>query len=750
MSGVNMAPREHINPYVGPRAFEAGEALYGRDRELLEFLDLLIAERIVVLYSPSGAGKTSLIQAALLPKLDKENFEVLPILRVNQETPPGTRRPPKANRYMLSVMLYLERSIPDQARLDELAVTDFSTYLDQRETSGSHNSQSVLIFDQFEEVLTLDSTDRKEKTAFFDQVGSALRDKTRWALFAIREEFLGPLDPYLRSIPTRLQTRFRLDLLGEAAALKAVQRPAESEHVTFTDAAATLLVNDLRQIQVQSPETKVERRAGPYVEPVQLQVVCQRLWDRLPAGASEITPEHVQSIGNVDTALSDYYAEKVGTIAGETRVKERTIREWFDRELITEQGFRGQVLQQPGRSRGLDNRAIWKLVDAHLVRGEQRLGATWFELAHDRLIAPVRKSNAEWYQANLSPLQVQADLWARNNRPDSMLLHAALLKQAEAWAEAHQDELATHESEFIKACREARAIVNRRRLRYLVVAALVVISLMVTRYLVLWNEHRAWAYMRDLRTGDTHRLAGAWVSVGRSVPEIENNVEVEFATVSRLHLLINKNGVAFDLRSLNGSARNAQFMYYGRDQQLEDNDILVLAGVAAFEYESIRYGKLQFWEPRLKEVKPPSAAWGIVIDGTKKRVHYLTAESTVLGIGTDGELALGVTGGQKPLLVVEQVSDGGSHFTITVEPPEGSLRAVFKEGDYTYVSCTVPIGTRIGMLNAHELRAAGKCELLLWRREYDESRPGNQPLSGIPFRFEDVWFEIIAFPKRPN
>ena len=58
------------NPYVGPRAFMTGEALYGRDRELRKLLGLLVAERIVLLHSPSGAGKTSLVQAALMPRLE--------------------------------------------------------------------------------------------------------------------------------------------------------------------------------------------------------------------------------------------------------------------------------------------------------------------------------------------------------------------------------------------------------------------------------------------------------------------------------------------------------------------------------------------------------------------------------------------------------------------------------------------------------------------------------------------------------
>lgn len=35
------------NPYVGPRAFQKGEILYGRDDEIEKLLNLLIAERIV-------------------------------------------------------------------------------------------------------------------------------------------------------------------------------------------------------------------------------------------------------------------------------------------------------------------------------------------------------------------------------------------------------------------------------------------------------------------------------------------------------------------------------------------------------------------------------------------------------------------------------------------------------------------------------------------------------------------------------
>ncbi len=73
---MSMKPRSR-NPYIGPRAFQDGETLYGRDREVSKLLNLLIAERIMLL-SPSGAGKTSLIQAALILNCGRKAFACSP------------------------------------------------------------------------------------------------------------------------------------------------------------------------------------------------------------------------------------------------------------------------------------------------------------------------------------------------------------------------------------------------------------------------------------------------------------------------------------------------------------------------------------------------------------------------------------------------------------------------------------------------------------------------------------------------
>ena len=89
-----------------------------------------------------------------------------------------------------------------------------------RQKTGFTLIELVLVLDQFEEVLTISNTDRDVKLAFFEQLGEALRVKNRWALISMREDYLGSLAPYVRPIPDRLVTRFRLDLLGVDAAIQ--------------------------------------------------------------------------------------------------------------------------------------------------------------------------------------------------------------------------------------------------------------------------------------------------------------------------------------------------------------------------------------------------------------------------------------------------------------------------------------------------------------------------------------------------
>jgi WD40 repeat protein len=482
-------PRRVGNPYVGPASFGSGDPLYGRDQERGDLVDLLVAERIVLLYSPSGAGKTSLIEAALVPVLQDDGFEVLPAIRVTHPLDPQPELPTPCNRYVMSALLSLEEGLPPQRQrpVAELACLTLREYLDAHADRDGRPGNEVLIFDQFEEVLTADPTDEPAKHAFFKELGQMLRDRGHWALFSMREDFLAALDPYLVHVPTRLRTRFRLDLLTMDQALEAMRRPAERAGVDFTEEAAQQLVDDLRTVRVQRPDGVTEA-LGSYVEPVQLQVTCHQLWSMLPPDATRITRADVQALGRVDQALAGYYAERVRTAAERTGVPERTIREWFEERLITPQGLRSQVLEGPERSGEAGRRLLGELLDAHLVRAETRRQATWYELAHDRLIEPLRRDNAAWRGQHLSSFERAAALWEEEGRPDRLLLLGADLTAAEQDDAVRAGALTRRQREFLEASRRAdeqvrkeqrTATVLRRFARRLQIAVAVVTLLLV-------------------------------------------------------------------------------------------------------------------------------------------------------------------------------------------------------------------------------------------------------------------------------
>ena len=446
------------NPYVGPRPFTHTDPLFGRDVEKAELRNILIAERIVLLYSPSGAGKTSLIQAGVAPDLEAEGFRPLPPIRVNR-VPGGDI---SANRYVASAISTLEEKQDDGAKIPvaELRRLTLDAYLTRRETasqtgSGVSADPYVLVFDQFEEILTADPADLAAKEAFFAQVGAALQPRHRWALFAMREEHVAALDPYLHHIPTRLATTFRLGLLGHPAAKDAIQKPAAARRVAFTSPAADTLIADLSALKRADGTTQTG--ALPFVEPVQLQVVCRQFWGSLPwaelpvrDGQPQIEVDHIARYAKVDDALAAYYADKVAEIAAAEGtaaplVLERQIREWIETNLITERGTRAQLRVGAEREQPLPGDAIKGLADAYLIRSEGRPDDRWYELAHDRLVQPVRENNAVWLGANLHAVQSRARQWDQSGRRPETLPRGGELGETAAWIAANEGILSAWE-----------------------------------------------------------------------------------------------------------------------------------------------------------------------------------------------------------------------------------------------------------------------------------------------------------------
>lgn len=483
------------NPYVGPRPYERQDRVnfYGRNRESRDLLALILSERVVLFYAQSGAGKTSLLNAQIVPALEEEGFEVLPLVRVSSAPPPDLDPATIPNIFVFSALLGLAGP---ETPVASLGTHTLRSFLEER-TCGREKDPFLgtcpllLIFDQFEELFTTHRDRWAEARGFFQQVGEALDALPFFSvIFSMREDYVAELDPYTTLVPNRLRARYRMEPLGREGALEAVTRPARQAGCTFAPGVAERLVDDLRRMKGQAENSVL----GPYVEPVQLQVVCHQLWNGLPEECATITAEDVEKYGNVDRALIDFYESVLGQTLQETGVSERQLRHWFTEQLITPMQTRGLALRGRETTEGLPNAAVNTLERRHLIHADVRAGARWYELSHDRLVDPIVQSNQLWETARQTPLRLAAQRW-QETKNEGLFYRGESLQEALTWAASHPEDVEPYETEFLQASEQAQLqyeheLRSHRRIRTLAITATVVSVIAVLALIAAMRESR--------------------------------------------------------------------------------------------------------------------------------------------------------------------------------------------------------------------------------------------------------------------
>lgn len=381
-------------PYVGPRPFEEldGQLFFGRDQEANELVSLVTAHPIVLLYAQSGAGKTSLVKAAVIGLLtNQEKFRVLPPMRVREQIGTCASAEQICNIYMFNALISATHSGPAKSatpvwtQLAGLSLTDFLKAQSQSAGDPEAAKPTVLIFDQFEEFFTLYPERWEERQHFFEQIREALAaDSLLRVLFSMREDFIAELDPYAFCLPEKLRTRYRVERLNRRKALAAITQPLSaistgSEGRSFAAGAAEELVDNLLMIDVKTPQG-TKRVKGKFVEALQLQVVCQALWNSLAPEDRVITQDQLLTFGDVDRALTAFYEKAIEKTNQKTGVRTGALRRWCESALITPAGTRAPVFRDEKRTQGLRNEAVEELERQSLLRMEMRGGAQWYEL----------------------------------------------------------------------------------------------------------------------------------------------------------------------------------------------------------------------------------------------------------------------------------------------------------------------------------------------------------------------------------
>ena len=187
------------SPFPGLEPFDWQDAavFFGREQEIGRLIQLLTSTllrgpgRCVAIAGPSGSGKSSLLRAGLLPRLERlaDRWVVVPPMQ------PG-RQPLQSLARSLQAAFRAtghERTWTGLlGRLDQGPVSLIELGYELGEATGGAGRSVLLVVDQAEELVTRSGP--REQEQFLALLRGALRDDSpMWTIATLRAEFLAAL-----------------------------------------------------------------------------------------------------------------------------------------------------------------------------------------------------------------------------------------------------------------------------------------------------------------------------------------------------------------------------------------------------------------------------------------------------------------------------------------------------------------------------------------------------------------------------
>lgn len=380
-------------PFIGPRPFTEADAdvFFGRRQDVAALVAEVVSTQIILLFAPSGCGKSSLISAGLVPAMRDKGFGVARV-RLTTLSSNGSQTP----------------------------VDALTTAIRESASRSTPREPSLLILDQFEEIIGAVSA--KELEALSETVYTTMEDKPLARIvLSFREEYLARIGELFNKVSDTSAGEFHLDRLSREGAREAFERPLEAVGWRAAPEAAELFVDKLAP-----PTRHVQSEVG--YEPLYLQLLGLQLWSsiewRAPERASDATVGHADSAAVVtaedvgglvdfDAAIARFFNDTIERVCDEHGVTEKSVRDWIDDQLITSDETRSMVRKEADSTKGVPNSVLDELVTDGLLRAEPRGEDVWLELAHDQLVERVREFNRIWWTERLNRM-----LLARGTRID--------------------------------------------------------------------------------------------------------------------------------------------------------------------------------------------------------------------------------------------------------------------------------------------------------------------------------------------
>lgn len=474
-------------PYPGMSAFTAEQAawFFGRDRvraRLVGLLDESLRQGgAVAVVAPSGAGKSSLLRAGLVPALARGAL-------------PGSRRwpclvfTPTAEPLVALTMHLAALTQADPAEIGaELAERPTALADRLREVLEERGADRlVLIVDQVEELFTQGAEDTigPDRQDFLAALGSLAQARGQdgplaLVVYGVRADFYARCAPY-PSLREALE--HRQVFVGPMSATElreAILHPARSVGLDLEEGLVELLLTDLGVATAQgSPATATqdEHPESGY-ESGRLPLLAHALrvtWQQ--RHGSTLTVAGYRAAGRIQGAVAETAERAYRRLSAEAR----RVAEPLFRRLVRigeDTADTRRTVRADRLTEGLDPQGTQAVLSGFTEQRLLTMRRDTVEITHEALLTAWPRLRS-WVDADRAGLLVQqrlgedADSWHHDN---AALYRGSRLELARDWAASHPGELRPVESEFLAASDRA----GRRRRRWLVGTVTALVGLLV-------------------------------------------------------------------------------------------------------------------------------------------------------------------------------------------------------------------------------------------------------------------------------
>jgi len=439
-------------PWLGLRSFteETQDYFFGRTEELQDFFERVLHKPLTVLFGQSGLGKTSLIQAGLIPKL--RDAGLLPVrLRLRYDDKAGS----PGTQMIEALGEALE--VADHSDLAAKCVGATNLWLLLHDVefgfidkNGAALVRPVFIFDQFEEIFTLGDARHQMADEFRETLAAIVENRMpsevraeietddelaerldyhahpAKVLLSLREDYLHLLERWRRRLPALMDNRMELRPLSGVQAVAAVTEPGGLRAGKAPIASREVGVAIVRFVAgVRSDVPLDEIDAVPPL----LSLMCAELnAQRLAAGDETISEE--QLVGRTEHILEKFYSDTFANHPADVRqfVEDRLLSESGHRQAVTLDTAEAE-LARAGLTNEAAANAISGLVERRLLVADERGGVRRIELTHDVLTAVASASRAarRERQANARLVAEQQERMQRQRRITLLVVTMLLL-----------------------------------------------------------------------------------------------------------------------------------------------------------------------------------------------------------------------------------------------------------------------------------------------------------------------------------